>query len=86
MTESIIVIKNETGIHARPAGLIVKEASKYKSTISIIKNAKVYNGKRVMSIMSMGASKGDEIIIKAEGVDETLAAAAIVELIQSNIE
>lgn len=86
MIESKIIIKNETGIHARPAGLIVKEASKYKSNISIIKNTKVYNAKSVMSVMSMGALKGDEVIIRAEGEDEILAVSTIVELIQNTVE
>jgi phosphocarrier protein HPr len=86
MKESKVVIKNENGLHARPAGYIVKEASKYKSKISIIKNEKVGNAKSVISVMAMVALKNDEIIIRAEGEDEDLAVSALVELIENILE
>jgi len=69
-----VQIKDETGLHARPASLFVKEASRYSSDIKIIKDGKEYNGKSIMGLLSMGAQKGDMIIIKAEGEDEKKAA------------
>nr|WP_201769245.1 HPr family phosphocarrier protein [Fervidicella metallireducens] len=84
--EKKIVIQNETGIHARPAGLIVKEASKFKSNISLIKGEKEYNAKSIMSIMTMAAAKGEEIIVKANGEDEETALSAVVELILTGLE
>ncbi|EYE89138.1 HPr kinase [Fervidicella metallireducens AeB] len=86
MIEKKIVIQNETGIHARPAGLIVKEASKFKSNISLIKGEKEYNAKSIMSIMTMAAAKGEEIIVKANGEDEETALSAVVELILTGLE
>jgi phosphocarrier protein HPr len=86
MKESKIVIKNENGIHARPAGYIVKKATQYKSIISIIKNTKSGNAKSIMSIMSMVLLDGDEIIIRAEGEDESLAVDALVKLFESMVK
>lgn len=70
MLEREIVLLNDTGLHARPASMIVKEATKYTSEIKIIKDEKEYNAKSIMSILSMGAVKGDCLVVKAIGVDE----------------
>lgn len=86
MIEKRVTVENETGIHARPAGLIVREASKFKSGISLIKGTKVFNAKSVMSVMTMAADKGEEIIIRADGPDEELALAAMVNLIKTGLE
>lgn len=76
-----VILKNEVGIHARPAALIVKEATKYKSVISIIKGEKSYNGKSIISILSMAAIKGDELTLVAEGEDEIQAVNSLKEFI-----
>ena len=49
-----ITLKNETGLHARPASEIVKIASKYQSTISLIANGKTINAKSILNIMAAG--------------------------------
>ncbi|KAJ53442.1 phosphocarrier protein [Clostridium tetanomorphum] len=85
MIEKNIVIKNETGIHARPAMEIVKEASKFKSEVFIIKNNNNYNAKSIVGIMSMGCVKGDEIVIKASGEDEKEAVESLIDLIENKI-
>jgi len=79
-----IELKNETGLHARPASLFVKEAAKYVSDITIIKDNKSYNGKSIMGILSMGAGKGDIITISAEGEDEKEAVESLKALIDKN--
>ena len=79
-----VVIKNETGLHARPASMFVKVASKYKSEITLIKEEKEYNAKSLMAILSMGAGKDTEITIKAEGVDEKEATEDLKTLVDSN--
>ena len=76
MIKTEIVLKHEEGFHARPAGLFVKAASKYKSEIKVLKNgdqSKEYNPKSIISIMSMGAVKNDKITIIADGQDEKTA-------------
>lgn len=84
--EKKIVIQNETGIHARPAGIIVKEAAKFKSAVVIEKGGKEYNAKSIMSLMTMAAKKGEEITIKVNGEDEAQAMDALVNLIMTGLE
>lgn len=78
------VLKNETGLHARPASLFVKEASSYDSEIKVIKDGKEYNAKSIMGVLSMGAAKDDKIEIVADGPDEKEAVEALKKLIDSN--
>ncbi|MCJ7689624.1 MAG: HPr family phosphocarrier protein, partial [Clostridiaceae bacterium] len=61
---------------------VVKEASKFKSEVLIVKDGNEYNAKSIVAIMSMGAVKDDEITIKATGADEEAAAVAMVTVIQ----
>jgi phosphocarrier protein len=84
MIERRIVLENETGLHARPATELVKKAGQYNSKVSVIKGEVEYNAKSILSLMSAGAKKGDEIIIRAVGEDEAEAIEGIVELIKNN--
>lgn len=85
MYESKVTIKNEIGLHARPASLFIQEAIKYSSSIAVIKDEKTYNGKSIMSILSMSAGKGQEIIIRATGEDEEEAVKGLINLINKQI-
>lgn len=85
MVERQILLVNETGLHARPASMIVREASKYKSEIKIIKDEKEYNAKSIMSVLSMGAIKGDTIKIIAIGEDEKNVARELGDFIENEI-
>ena len=64
------IIKDELGIHARPAGLLVKEAGKYQSVIKIRKGDKEADAKRIFGIMGLACKCTDEIEVTAEGPDE----------------
>jgi phosphocarrier protein len=66
-------IKNEEGLHARPATDFCKTAMKYKSEIVVRKNGEEYKAKSILSVLSMSALKGEEIEIQAEGIDEEAA-------------
>lgn len=79
-----MVLNNEVGLHARPASMVIKEASKYKADINIIKDGQVFIAKSILQILSMGAVKGDELIIGANGPDEKEAIAALKELFDNN--
>ena len=79
------VITDELGIHARPAGLLVKEAGKFQSDIKITKGEKSADAKRIFGIMGLAAKKGEEIILTAEGADEKEAIAAIEEFLKANL-
>jgi phosphocarrier protein HPr len=83
MYKESILLENETGLHARPASIFVKEASKYISEIKILKEENEYNAKSIMSILSMGASKGDNLILKAQGEDEEKAIKGLIETLKN---
>ena len=64
------VIKDEVGIHARPAGLLVKEAKKFQSKITLEGNGKKSDAGKLMAIMSMGVKKGHTVTVTVEGDNE----------------
>ena len=69
----------ETGIHARPATLLVQAASKFNSDINLEYKGKSVNLKSIMGVMSLGVGQGSDVTISAEGADEKEAMEAIVE-------
>ncbi len=73
MYEVEIVLMNEQGLHARPASIVTKKASKFTSRITLIKDEKEYNAKSIINILSMAATKGDKLKIVANGDDEVKA-------------
>ncbi len=84
--KTALSLKNETGLHARPASLLVKEALKFESKIKIIKDNQEYNAKSIISVLSMGAGKGAHLTIVSNGRDEVEALAALEKLINSSFE
>lgn len=72
-------IVSETGIHARPATMLVQTASKYESEITLEYDGKSVNLKSIMGVMSLGAGQGAEVTITADGPDESEAITAIEE-------
>lgn len=86
MYRAEVAIKNESGLHARPASMFVKEASRFKSDIKVIKNDKEYNAKSIMGILSMGTVRGDTITISADGFDEKIAVEALIKLVESEFD
>lgn len=79
------VIKDQLGIHARPAGLLVKEASNYSSTIIIEKESKEANAKRIFAIMSLGVKREDKITVSISGDDEDSAYEGILNFLETNL-
>ena len=69
----------ETGIHARPATLLVQAASKFNSDINLEYKGKSVNLKSIMGVMSLGVGQGADVTITADGTDSTDAIAAIEE-------
>lgn len=78
-----VIIENNTGLHARPASTFVVTASKFKANITVIKDPKKANAKSIMSILALGASKGSNITISAEGPDEEEAVSVLFDLVKS---
>ena len=78
-------IKDELGIHARPAGLLVKEAKKYESECTITKDGKTKKLTQLMMLMSLGVKQGETVTVTAEGADEDAAIAGLKEFFEAHL-
>ena len=78
-------IKDEVGIHARPAGLLAKKAKEYESTITLEKGGKTAVATKLMAIMGMGVKCGDTVSVTVEGADEEKAAAEMEAFFNPNL-
>ena len=74
MRTFMYTIKSPVGLHARHAGLLVKETSRYQSDVTVSKGDKTANGKGILSLMGLGVRQGDVIEITLDGPDEQAAA------------
>ena len=83
MVTKEVIVNNGTGLHARPATLLVKKASSFKSDVSIEFNGKKANVKSLIGVLSLGVTKGANITVTASGDDEALAVEEIVKLIEN---
>ena len=85
MMKKEFIIRNEVGLHARPAALFVQTAKKFKSNITVEKEGEgKVNAKSILGILSLGAEKGTRITIEIEGEDEGQAMQALTQLIENN--
>ncbi|MBU5306833.1 HPr family phosphocarrier protein [Clostridioides mangenotii] len=84
--EKTVRIKNKSGLHARPAGMFVKEASKFRSDVDVISKDRKVNAKSIMGIMSLGLSQGEEIKIVVNGIDEEEALQSLVDLVENEFD
>lgn len=78
-------ITDPVGIHARPAGLLVKQVKGYESAISIEKDGKEVNALKLMALMGLCVKQGDTVTVKVEGADEEKAAADLEAWMQANL-
>ena len=78
-------IKDERGVHGRPAGLLVKEAKKFESECTITKDGKTKKLTQLMMLMSLGVKQGDTVTVSAEGADEDAAVASLKEFFENNL-
>ena len=79
-------ITDPVGIHARPAGILVKEIKKFAgSTVTITKGEKSVDARKLMALMGMGIKQGDTITVGVEGGDEAAVAAAVEEFLKNNL-
>ena len=85
MKELKYVLTDKEGIHARPAGLLVKKANEYESKIVIGKGEKSADAKRIFGVMGLGAKCGEEIFMTAEGGDEDQAITALEAFLKENL-
>lgn len=78
-------IKDEVGIHARPAGLLAKEAKKYESKIVIKKDGKAVEAARIMAVMGLGVKCGQTVEVEVSGADEETAFEEMKKFFEQNL-
>ncbi|MDQ6994507.1 MAG: HPr family phosphocarrier protein [Mariprofundaceae bacterium] len=81
MLEQSVKIQNRLGLHARASAAFVSTAGKFQSDITLRKGDMKVNGKSIMGIMMLAASKGTTLVLSADGEDEIMAIQALVDLI-----
>ena len=85
MVSQKVVIKNPTGLHLRPAGILCKDAMQFKLHITFRYRDNIANAKSVLSVLGACIKSGDEIELMCEGEDEEEALKAIVEAIENGL-
>lgn len=85
MREFRYIVTDPEGIHARPAGELVKIAKGFASDITIAKNGKAMDCKKIFGIMSLAVKKDEEIVFAVEGEDEEAAFEAVTGFVKKNL-
>lgn len=78
-----VTVKNEVGLHARPATFFIQKANEFKSSIWVEKENRRVNAKSLLGVLSLGIVGGTEIKIIADGADEQTAVEELVEKVES---
>ena len=81
----VYTIKDPVGLHARPAGALVKLVKKYKSTVTVSADGKSVSAGNIMSVMSLGVVKGTQVKIEASGEDSDEALVALREFFRAEL-
>lgn len=85
MKEFTYTITDPEGIHARPAGQLVQEAGKHKSSVTLKKDDKTADSKRIFAVMGLGVKQGETLTVTVEGEDEDTAVKEIEEFFKNTL-
>lgn len=85
MKEFQYVIQDPVGLHARPAGLLVKQAGGFQSKVTVMCNGKSADARKLIMLMSLGIKQGMEVTCQIEGEDEEAAVEALQKFFQENL-
>lgn len=86
MVEKRVTIKNPTGLHLRPTGILCNTAVKYESRVLIEHDGVTANAKSLLNVLATGIKRGDEILLICDGVDEEEAMEAMIDAIENKLE
>lgn len=84
MVSKTVIVQNQVGLHARPATFFIQKSNEFKSSIWVEKDGRRVNAKSLLGVLSLGITKGTEITIIVDGVDEEEAIEALESLVESN--
>ena len=82
MTEKLVTITNETGLHARPASDFVGFTKMFENKISLVKGDKTLNAKSILHVLSLSLKRGDSVMIRVEGDNEMETLEKIVKFLE----
>ena len=85
MLERTVTLGSKSGLHARPAAVFVQKAREFQSQITVAKNDKAVNGKSILSILTLGAKQGDQVVLKANGDDAQTAVNKLATLLEEDL-
>ena len=86
MVEKTVVVKSETGLHARPAASLVQFVKNFDGAVELIKDGKTANAKSIFNVMALGISKGAEITVRIDGDNEQENLDKLVEFIENLVD
>lgn len=84
MPSTTLTVRNEVGLHARPAALFVQTAKQFDSDIQVVHDETEANAKSILAVLALGVRQGAVITVKSEGQDADEALGALSELVESN--
>lgn len=85
MKQFSYVIKEPVGLHARPAGLLVRQANEYHCSITLKSGDKTADAKKILAVTNMGVTKGQEVIFLLEGEEEERACEELKRFMEENL-
>ncbi len=85
MVSKSVVVLNQVGLHAKAATLFIQKANEFKAAIWVEKDARRVNAKSLLGVLSLGITRGTEIILSADGADESEALDALCTLISDTV-
>lgn len=86
MVSQKVTVINLTGLHARPAAVLAREAKQFQSEISVVSGSRKVDAKNVLALMDASIMRGTEIIIECIGADEEEALKTLVKAVESGLE
>jgi phosphotransferase system HPr (HPr) family protein len=86
MLERRVTLGSKSGLHARPAAIFVRNAQGFQSQITLLKNEKKVNAKSILSVLTLGAEQGDQLVLSADGEDAGTAVDKLAALLEGDLE
>lgn len=83
--ERMVIVGSKSGLHARPAAVFVQRAKAFHSQITLSKNEKTVNGKSILSVLSLGAEQGDQVVLNIKGDDAQAALDQLAQLLEGDL-
>jgi phosphocarrier protein HPr len=83
--ERTVTIRSKSGLHARPAATLVQKAKAFQSQITLSKNDKTANAKSILSVLTLGAEQGDQVLLKVTGDDAETAIGELASLLEEDL-